>query len=154
MFILRLHLKEYYDILTNDKLIDVIGDKLNVTQKPKDFYSELNLLQEVMSMMKFILIGMINFFTMLHYLVDDGDDESLGTFLYTPHKKGSELRVYEDIEKSHLYIKNCVLFFSPINGKYQTNHCMGTIMEKTFLRKSFQTFYIKQESDWTKDPQK
>ena len=37
------YLKEYYDILTNQKLINTIGNKLNVTQRPKDFYSELNL---------------------------------------------------------------------------------------------------------------
>ena len=148
------YLKEYYDILTNDKLIDVIGDKLNVTQKPKDFYSELNLFTRGYVYDEVHPDRDDKLFTMLHYLADDGDDESLGTFLYTPHKKGSELRVYEDIEKSSPYIKNCVLFFSPINGKYQTNHCMGNRSEKTFLRKSFQTFYIKQESDWTKDPQK
>mgnify|MGYP001223132675 FL=1 len=148
------YLKEYYDILTNDKLIDTIGNKLNVQQKPKDFYSELNLFTRGYVYDEVHPDRDDKLFTMLHYLADDGDDESLGTFLYTPHKKGSQLSVYGDIEKSSPYIKNCVLFFSPKNGDYQTNHCMGNRSEKTFLRKSFQTFYIKEPSDWTKDPQK
>ena len=81
-------------------------------------------------MMKFILIGMINFL-LCYIILDDGDDESL-VHSYILHIKRSELRVYEDIEKSSPYIKNCVLFFSPINGKYQTNHCMGTSRKKHF----------------------
>ena len=93
--------------------------------------------------------------TMLHYLADDGDDESLGTFLYTPDRDGKELDVFKDRVKSSPYISNCVLFFSPRDeDNYRTNHCMANKSDKTFLRKSFQTFWIKEESDWTKDKQK
>ena len=31
---------------------------------------------------------------------------------------------------------------------------MANKSDKTFVRKSFQTFWIKEESDWTKDKQK
>ena len=36
---------------------------------------------------------------------------------------------------------------------FKTNHCMVNKSKTTFLRKSFQTFWIKETSDWTKDKQ-
>ena len=149
------YLKEYYDILLDESVVNSIKDKLLISQNPKDFYSELNVFTRGYVYDEVHPDRSDKLITMLHYLADDGDDESLGTFLYTPDRDGKELDVFKDRVKSSPYISNCVLFFSPRDDdNYRTNHCMANKSDKTFLRKSFQTFWMKDEADWTKDKQK
>ena len=146
-------LKEYYDILLDKDITNAIETKLSVPTSPKDFYSELNLFTQGYNYGEIHPDRSDKAITMLHYLADEGDDESIGTLLYTPHKDGRHLDVFKDCLKSSPYITNCVLLFAPKDGAYKTNHCMANKSEHTFLRKSFQTFWIKEPADWTKDPQ-
>ena len=146
------NLLEYYNILLDESIINAIKRKLSVSQHPKDFYSELNLFTQG------YVYGAVHpdtstkAITMLHYLAEKGDDESLGTFLYTPYKDGNELDVFKDKVASAPYISNCVLLFAPCDSHdLKTNHCMANNSDKTFLRSSFQTFWMKKEKDWTKD---
>ncbi len=148
-------LKEYYDILLDETVVNSIKDKLLISQNPKDFYSELNVFTKGYVYDEVHPDRSDKLITMLHYLADDGDDESLGTFLYTPYKDGKELDVFDDCVTSAPYIGNTVCLFAPRDDdNYRTNHCMANKSDKTFVRKSFQTFWIKEESDWTKDKQK
>lgn len=148
------YLKEYYDTLLNSFIIDEIKKKLNLKQQPNDFYSELNFFTRGYVYDEIHPDRSDKLITMLHYLADEGDDTSLGTFLYTPFKDGKTLDIFEDRITSTQYISNCVLLFAPNDTpSYKTNHCMGNNSKKTFLRKSFQSFWIKEESDWTKDKQ-
>ena len=147
-------LKEYYNILLDKDISEAIESKLSIIISPKDFYSELNLFTQGYNYGEIHPDRSDKTITMLHYLADEGDDDSIGTFLYTPYKNGKHLNVFEDRLKSSPYISNCVLFFSPKDGKdYKTNHCMANKSQTTFLRKSFQTFWINEPSDWTKDKQ-
>ena len=147
-------LKEYYDILLDKDITNAIETKLSVSPSPKDFYSELNLFTQGYNYGEIHPDRSDKAITMLHYLADEGDDESIGTLLYTPYRNGAELDVFKDCLKSSPYIKNCVLLFSPKDGKdFKTNHCMANKSKQTFLRKSFQTFWIKEPADWTKDKQ-
>ena len=149
------YLKEYYDILLDESIVNSMKDKLLISQNSKDFYSELNVFTQGYVYDEVHPDRSDKLITMLHYLADDGDDEGLGTFLYTPDRDGKELDVFKDRVKSSPYISNCVLFFSPRDDdNYRTNHCMANKSDKTFLRKSFQTFWMKDEADWTKDKQK
>jgi len=153
------NLSEYYNILLDESIIDAIKSKLPVKQDPKDFYSELNLFTQGYNYGEIHPDRYDKLITMLHYLADEGDDESLGTFLYDPHKAGSELDVFKDKVASAPYIPNCALLFAPHgDGKneqgYWTNHCMANNSDTTFLRKSFQTCWIDGSTgDWRKDPQ-
>jgi len=147
------YLKEYYDLLLDKDISSAIEKKLSVSTSPKDFYSELNLFTQGYNYGEIHPDRSDKAITMLHYLADEGDDESIGTLLYTPHKDGRHLDVFKDCLKSSPYITNCVLLFAPKDGAYKTNHCMANKSEHTFLRKSFQTFWIKEPADWTKDPQ-
>lgn len=148
------NLLEYYNILLDESVISAIKDKLEVSQHPKDFYSELNLFTRGYNYGEIHPDRSDKLITMLHYLAEEGDDQSLGTFLYSPNKDGSELDVFKDKVASAPYISNCVCFFAPKDSKnFKTNHCMANNSKTTFLRSSFQTFWINEESDWTKDPQ-
>tara|TARA_Y100000816_G_C26108368_1_gene590163 strand:- start:4313 stop:5005 length:693 start_codon:yes stop_codon:yes gene_type:complete len=147
-------LKEYYDILLDKDVLRVIENKLSVLISPKDFYSELNLFTQGYNYGEIHPDRSDKAITMLHYLADDGDDDSIGTLLYTPYKNGNQLDVFKDCIKSAPYVSNCVLLFAPKDEKgFKTNHCMANKSKDTFLRKSFQTFWIKEPSDWTKDKQ-
>jgi len=147
-------LKEYYDILLDKDIMDAIESKLSITKSPKDFYSELNLFTQGYNYGEIHPDRSDKAITMLHYLADEDDDDSIGTLLYTPYKDGRQLDVFKDCLKSSPYISNCVLFFAPKDGKdFKTNHCMANKSKQTFLRKSFQTFWVKEPSDWTKDKQ-
>ena len=161
------NLLEYYNILLDQSITNAIKEKLSVSfasafypkaQHPKDFYSELNLFTqgynygEVHSDTSPKSWEQTKAITMLHYLAEEGDDESLGTFLYTPHEDGSKLDVFKDKVTSAPYISNCVLLFAPYDSNdFKTNHCMANNSDKTFLRTSFQTFWMKKKKDWTKD---
>lgn len=147
-------LKEYYDILLDKDIMRAIKSKLSITKTPEDFYSELNLFTQGYNYGEIHPDRSDKAITMLHYLADEGDDDSIGTLLYTPYKNGNQLDVFNDCLKSSPYISNCVLFFAPKDGKdFKTNHCMANKSEQTFLRKSFQTFWVKESADWTKDKQ-
>ena len=147
-------LSEYYNILNSQRVWSAIDKKLNVNEIPIDFYSELNLFTEGYSYDEVHPDRSDKLVTMLHYLADEGDDTSIGTFLYTPDKKGKDLDVFNDRLASAPYVKNTVLFFAPKDtDDFMTNHCMANDSKKTFLRKSFQTFYLREKSDWTKDRQ-
>jgi hypothetical protein len=149
-------LKEYYDILLNPAVVNSIREKLSLILQPypEDFYSELNLFTQGYVYDEIHPDRSDKLITMLHYLAEDDDDRSLGTFLYSPLVDGKNLDVYKDQLASTPYIANCVLLFAPKDTKeYKTNHCMGNKSEKTFLRKSFQTFWIKEQADWTNDRQ-
>ena len=148
------NLLEYYNILLDESIVNAIKSKLSVSQHPKDFYSELNLFTQGYNYGEIHPDRSDKLITMLHYLAEEGDDESLGTFLYNPHKDGSELDVFKDKVASAPYISNCACLFAPQDTKeLKTNHCMANNSDKTFLRNSFQTFWINEKSDWTKDPQ-
>jgi hypothetical protein len=150
-------LKEYYDILLDDLIVESLKKKLSLKQELCDLYSELNMFTKGYVYDEIHPDRCDKAITMLHYLADEGDDESLGTFLYTPHKHGKNLDVFNDRVASSPYVGNCVLFFVPQDTKnpfYRTNHCMANKSDTTFLRKSFQTFWLKEKADWTKDPQK
>ena len=148
------YLKEYYDILLDSDIVNAIKSKLSIKQNPKDFYSELNLFTKDYVYDEIHPDRSDKLITMLHYLADDGDDESLGTMLYPPDKDGTKMDVFNDCVKSAPYISNTVCLFAPNDSKnYKTNHCMANKSDKTFLRKSFQTFWIKEKADWTKDAQ-
>ena len=148
------YLKEYYNILLDKDISNAIENKLSVSPSPKDFYSELNLFTQGYNYGEIHPDRSDKAITMLHYLADKGDDESIGTLLYTPYKDGNKLDVFKDCLKSSPYISNCVLLFAPKDGKdFKTNHCMANKSKHTFLRKSFQTFWVKEPSDWTKDKQ-
>ena len=149
------YLSEYYDILLDESIVNSMKDKLLISQNSKDFYSELNVFTQGYVYDEILPDRSDKLITMLHYLAEDGDDESLGTFLYTPDRDGKQLDVFKDKVKSSPYISNCVLLFAPRDDdNYRTNHCMANKSDKTFLRKSFQTFWMKDEADWTKDKQK
>jgi hypothetical protein len=148
------YLNEYYKILLDSEFIEALTKKLSVSNTPKDMYSELNLFTQGYNYGEIHPDRSDKAITMLHYLADDGDDEGIGTMLYTPFKDGKNLDVFKDCLKISPYVKNCVLFFAPKDGKdFKTNHCMANKSKTTFLRKSFQTFYLKEPADWTKDKQ-
>ena len=148
------NLLEYYNILLDESIINAIKNKLLISRHPKDFYSELNLFTQGYNYGEIHPDRSDKLITMLHYLAEEGDDESLGTFLYTPHKNGSELDVFKDRVASAPYTSNCACFFAPCDTpKFKTNHCMAYNSDITFLRSSIQTFWIKEESNWTKDMQ-
>ena len=103
---------------------------------------------------KHILYQEINEHIFDRSLAEESDDETIGTLLYTPYEDGANLDVFDDCLSSVPYVSNCALFFSPRDGKdFRTNHCMANKSQTTFLRKSFQTFWMNEASDWTKDPQ-
>ena len=136
-------LKEYYDILLDKDISNAIENKLSVSSSPKDFYSELNLFTQGYNYGEIHPDRSDKAITMLHYLADEGDDDSIGTLLYTPYKDGNQLDVFKDCLKSSPYISNCVLFFAPKDEKgFKTNHCMANKSKQTFLRKSFQNFWL------------
>jgi len=153
------NLLEYYNILLDESIINSIKRKLSVSQHPKDFYSELNLFTQGYVYDAIHPDSSTKAITMLHYLAEKGDDESLGTFLYSPYEDGAKLDVFKDKVTSAPYISNCALLFAPRGGderddgpvSFRTNHCMANISETTFLRSSFQTFWMKEKKDWTKD---
>lgn len=148
------YLKEYYDILLNSDIVNTIKSKLSINQNHKDFYSELNLFTKGYVYDEIHPDRSDKLITMLHYLANEGDDESLGTMLYPPDKDGTKMDVFKDCVKSAPYIGNTVCLFTPNDSKeYKTNHCMANQSDKTFLRKSFQTFWLKEYSDWTQDAQ-
>ena len=148
------YLQEYYDILLDKDIVEALTDKLSLAELPIDFYSELNLFTQGYNYGEIHPDRSDKVITMLHYLAEEGDDESIGTLLYTPHKPGSKLDVFDDCLKSAPYISNCALFFAPRDEEdFRTNHCMANKSETTFLRKSFQTFWMNKKSDWTKDSQ-
>ena len=147
-------LKEYYNMLLDKDISNAIESKLSIKNPPKDFYSELNLFTQGYNYGEIHPDRSDKAITMLHYLADEGDDDSIGTLLYTPYKDGRSLDVFKDCLKSSPYVSNCVLLFAPKDRKdFKTNHCMANKSEQTFLRKSFQTFWIKEPADWTKDKQ-
>lgn len=147
-------LSEYYNILNEVDVWDSLKKKLNLDIDAKDFYSELNLFTSGYAYDEVHPDREDKLVTMLHYLADEGDDESIGTFLYTPKRDGNKLDIVNDRLASAPYIRNAVLFFAPNNSEnFKTNHCMANHSKKTFLRKSFQSFWIRDPADWTKDPQ-
>ena len=147
-------LLEYYHILNSHLVWDIIEKKLKVDATPEDFYSELNLFTKGYTYDEVHPDRSDKLVTMLHYLADEGDDTSIGTFLYTPDKKGRDLDIFNDRLASAPYVKNTVLFFAPKDtASFMTNHCMANDSKSTFLRKSFQSFFLREKSDWTRDPQ-
>lgn len=99
--------------------------------------------------------------TMVHYLADPGDDDSLGTTLYDPSinvesnhpdawKRPKPLNTVKDYVKRAKYLPNTAIIFSPSEepGKI-TNHAMFHTSSKTSLRKTLQTFWLDKEVDWT-----
>lgn len=150
-------LREYYDLLLDDEIRNEILKKLDLLQKPlpKDFYSEVNFMTQDYIYDEVHPDRNDKLITMIHYLAEPGDDESLGTFLYTPHVEGKYLDAFKDKISSTPYVGNCFLIFAPQDtAECRTNHCMGNNSEKTFIRKSIQNFWIKENSDWTRDPQR
>ena len=87
--------------------------------------------------------------TLVHYFGDEGDDEELGTSLYSPNKKHTELNTLKDAMKRPPYIPNTALFFSPCYEKgFITNHSMYHLSEKTHYRRTIQTFWLKEKQNW------
>tara|TARA_R110002020_G_scaffold191209_7_gene391029 strand:- start:831 stop:1517 length:687 start_codon:yes stop_codon:yes gene_type:complete len=148
------YLQEYYKILIDEEILETLVKKLSLTETPKDFYSELGMFTQGFNYQEIHPDRSDKAITMLHYLADEGDDELLGTFMYDPCADGDKLDVFKDRLKIAPYIPNCVLFFAPRDEeKFKTLHCMANNSKETFLRKSLQNFWIKEPSDWTKDPQ-
>jgi len=150
------YLKEYYDLFLDEDIRNEVLKKLDLTEQPlpKDFYSEVNFITQDYIYDEVHPDRSDKLVTMIHYLADEGDDESLGTFLYTPYKDGKTLDVFKDMVSSTPYVGNCFLMFAPKDTKEcRTNHCMGNNSKKTFVRKSIQAFWIKENADWTQDRQ-
>jgi len=96
------YLSEYYDILLDESIVNSIKDKLLISQNSKDFYSELNVFTQGYVYDEVHPDRGDKLITMLHYLAEDGDDESLGTFLYTPDRDGKQLDVLKTELNLHL----------------------------------------------------
>ena len=153
------NLLEYYNILLDESIFNAIKSKLPISdfsesQRAEDFYSELNFFTRGFNYGEVHPDRSDKLISMIHYLAEEDDDESLGTFLYSPDKDGSDLDVFKDKLKTAPYISNCACLFAPYDTpQLKTNHCMANNSSTTFLRSSFINTWMREKSDETKDPQ-
>lgn len=153
------YLHEYYNLLLDRDIEQAIKDKVFLEGYHKDtpsvdMYGTFDIMTSGFTYDEVHPDHENKMITMIHYLADPGDDESLGTLLYSPHKEGSKQSVTKDILSSAPYLPNCVLLFAPCWKKdHISNHSMMHNSKSTVFRKTIQNFYLRKKSDWTK-PQK
>lgn len=147
-------LYEYYQILTDKDIELAIKKQVNI----KDYHSN-NLSKDMWSSFDIQEAGFVydvhsdieeKIHTLVHYLADLEDDDTLGTTLYSPYIESSKLNTQNDYLKRAKYIPNSAILFSPCEKmNFITNHSMFHTSKKTRFRKTLQTFWLKKESDWT-----
>jgi hypothetical protein len=148
-------LREYYDILSDPDIEKAIKLKANL-----EGYHNDNLSEDMWSSFDIQSSGFVydevhadhesKIHTLIHYLADEGDDESLGTTMYSPDIPGLQQDVEKDFVSRAKFIPNSVLIFSPCRKKgHMTNHAMLHLSEKTAFRKTLQTFWMKSKENWT-----
>jgi hypothetical protein len=153
------YLSEYYNILLDRDIENAIKEKVFLEGYHKntpsvDMYGTFDVMTSGFTYDEVHPDHENKMITMIHYLANPGDDESLGTLLYSPYKQGFEQSVTKDILSSAPYIPNCVLFFAPCwKENHISNHSMMHNSKTTVFRRTIQNFYLRKESDWTK-PQK
>ena len=153
------YLTEYYNILMDEDVEKAIRDKVllegyHKNEPSVDMWASFDIqtsgfvYDEVHSDHETKMI------TMLHYLTENDDDESLGTLLYSPDIDGNKLSVERDSISCAPFISNCVLLFAPCRKKgHKSNHSMIHKSDKTIFRKTLQTFWLRDEADWTSKKQ-
>ena len=149
------NLHEYYNLLSDVDIENAIKSKINL-----EGYHSNNLSTDMWSSFDIQSSGFVydevhpdhesKIHTLVHYLADPGDDEALGTTIYRPDIPGIQQDVEKDFIGRAKYIPNSAILFSPCrkNG-YMTNHAMLHLSKITPFRKSLQTFWMKNEEDWT-----
>ena len=154
------HLKEYYDILNDIEIENAIKDKVFLEDYHKmtdsvDMWGSFDIMTSGFTYDEVHPDHEAKMITMIHYLADNDEDKEIGTLLYSPKIEGSKQSIKNDIVSRTFYIPNCVLFFAPCKKPgYITNHSMMHHSKKTAFRKTIQTFWLRQKSDWTTKAQK
>tara|TARA_B100000424_G_C22920206_1_gene489643 strand:- start:709 stop:1440 length:732 start_codon:yes stop_codon:yes gene_type:complete len=149
------NLHEYFKILNDKEVERAIKKKVNLPN-----HHEETLSVDMWSAFDIHISGFVygvhadhgaKVHTLVHYFGDDGDDEELGTSLYSPNKKNTKLNTLKDALKRPPYIPNTALLFSPCYEKgFITNHSMYHLSEKTRYRKTIQTFWLGEKQNWLK----
>ena len=157
------HLYEYYQIITNRDIETAIKTRVNISEYHSDVLST-----DIWSSFDIQSSGFIydvhpdhesKIHTLVHYMADFDDDKTLGTALYTPNvdtfggyywEMKKPLDTVRDFLKRADYEPNTAILFSPCTKMgYITNHSMFHLSEKTKHRKTLQTFWLKENEDWT-----
>jgi len=154
------NLYEYYKILTDQDIEFAIKKQVNINDyhdnKPsKDMWSSYDI-QERGFTYEVHADREEKIHTLVHYLADPGDDDTLGTTLYSPdiesnkQRRTVKLNTQKDYLKRAKYLPNSAILFSPCEKKgLITNHAMFHTSQQTKFRKTLQTFWLKEERDWT-----
>ena len=147
------NLHEYFEILNDSEVERAIKKKVNLPN-----HHEETLSVDMWSAFDIHISGFVygvhadhgaKVHTLVHYFADDGDDEELGTSLYSPNKKNTKLDTLKDAIKRPPYIPNTALLFSPCYEKgFITNHAMYHLSEKTRYRRTIQTFWLGKKQNW------
>lgn len=169
------YLHEYAQIISDPDIEKVIKQKVNIegyhsNNLSKDMWSSFDI-QSPGFIYDVHPDHESKIHTLVHYLADFGDDKNLGTTLYSPDKNtfggvywcddcnqekcicGKKLPPFnttKDFLKRASYIPNNAIIFSPCTkiGSI-TNHSMFHLSEKTKYRKTLQTFWLKENENWT-----
>jgi hypothetical protein len=147
------YLNEYFDILDDVDIERAIKKKVNLEEHHNN---ELSV--DMWSAFDIHCQGFVygvhpdhgsKMHTLVHYFGDEGDDEDLGTSLYSPDVSHEKLDTTKDYLKRTKYIPNTVLLFSPCFEKgFITNHSMFHLSEKTIYRQTIQTFWLSKKENW------
>ena len=149
------YLFEYYNILSDQEVELAIKDRVNL-----EGYHTNNLSKDMYSTFDIQRSGFVydsvhpdheqKIHTLVHYLADEGDDDSLGTTMYSPNIPGEKQNLKTDYVQRAKYKSNSALLFSPCQHKlgYLTNHGMLHLSTKTEYRKSLQTFWLASKMNW------
>ena len=147
------HLYEYFKILSDIEIENAIKQRVNLN----DYHTnELSI--DMWSALDINKSGLVydvhqdhgsKMHTLVHYLADEGDDETLGTSLYTANEDYTELDTTKDFVKCAPYLPNTVIIFSPCTKKgFMTNHAMFNLSKTTIYRKTIQTFWLNKKENW------
>ena len=165
------YLTEYYNILMDEDVEKAIRDKVMLKDYHKnepsvDMWGSFDIQTSGFVYDEVHPDHEMKMITMLHYLPENEDDESLGTLLYSPDKNRTIDKRFKYTERmkdrvenkilSHApFLPNHVLLFAPCwKEGYVTNHSMMHKSNKTIFRKTLQTFWVKEKVDWTNIIQK
>tara|TARA_R110000851_G_scaffold117451_5_gene244201 strand:+ start:33342 stop:34055 length:714 start_codon:yes stop_codon:yes gene_type:complete len=147
---------EYYNLLSDNDIENAIKAKVNLEDYhaddlSKDMWSSFDIQSPSFVYDEVHSDHETKIHTLIHYLAEPEDDESLGTTLYRPDIAGLKQDVRSDFLARAKFIPNSALIFSPCSEKGRmTNHSMFHLSETTNLRKSLQTFWMKSKQNWTK----
>ena len=150
------YLTEYYEILLDRDIENIIKEKVFLNGYHKniesvDMYGTFDVMTSGFTYDEVHPDHEAKMITMIHYLADECDDESLGTLLYSPKTDGSKQSVVDDIVLKTRYISNCVLFFAPCwKTGFMSNHSMMHHSKTTPFRKTLQNFWLREKSNWTR----